>query len=104
MKIVLIGAGRLATNLGHALLDAGHDIQMVYSRTQASAKTLADSLHTAATTDIAQLPLESDCQVLKQGFSPARRSSYCRSVRPETKYTRRSSKANRIHIRIADRR
>lgn len=60
MKIVLIGAGRLATNLGHALLEAGHDIQMVYSRTLASAQMLADQLHTTATNDISRLPSESD--------------------------------------------
>lgn len=29
MKIVLIGAGNLATNLGKALLSAGHDIVQV---------------------------------------------------------------------------
>ena len=60
MKIVLIGAGRLATNLGHALLEAGHDIQMVYSRTLSSAQMLAEQLHTAATNDISRLPSESD--------------------------------------------
>ncbi len=41
MKIVLIGAGRLATCLGPALLRAGHTLMQVYSRTQASAQTLA---------------------------------------------------------------
>ena len=37
MKIVLIGAGNLATHLGKALKEAGHDICQVYSRTLASA-------------------------------------------------------------------
>ncbi|MBR1520861.1 MAG: DUF2520 domain-containing protein [Bacteroidaceae bacterium] len=44
MKIVLIGAGNLATNLGKALSRAGHDIAQVYSRTEESAKTLALAL------------------------------------------------------------
>ena len=33
MKIVLIGRGRLATNLEHALLSAGHEVASVNSRT-----------------------------------------------------------------------
>lgn len=44
MRIVLIGAGNLATNLGKALLKAGHDIVQVYSRTMASAETLVNTL------------------------------------------------------------
>ncbi len=44
MKIVLIGAGNLATNLGKALFRAGHEILQVYSRTEVSAKTLATVL------------------------------------------------------------
>lgn len=44
MKIALIGAGNLATNLGRALVDAGHMVCQVYSRTQASADTLAVKL------------------------------------------------------------
>lgn len=41
MDITLIGAGNLATNLGKALLKAGHNIVQVYSRTEESATTLA---------------------------------------------------------------
>ena len=44
MKIIMIGAGNLATCLGKALLDAGHDILQVYSRTQESASALAGML------------------------------------------------------------
>ena len=40
MKIILIGAGNLATHLAKALLKAGHDILQVYSRTQKSASQL----------------------------------------------------------------
>ena len=39
MKIVFIGAGNLATNIGKALFKAGHDIVQVYSRTQEAAET-----------------------------------------------------------------
>ena len=52
MKIVLIGAGNLATNLGKALLSAGHDIIQVYSRTMESAYHLANIVGGAPTIDI----------------------------------------------------
>lgn len=44
MRISFIGAGNLATRLGIALKAAGHEIVQVYSRTEASAQTLADLL------------------------------------------------------------
>ena len=44
MRITLIGAGNLATNLGHALRKAGHEIVQIYSRTMESAQTLAQAL------------------------------------------------------------
>ena len=44
MRITLIGAGNLATNLGYALRRAGHELVQIYSRTLESAQTLADAL------------------------------------------------------------
>ena len=44
MKIVLIGAGNVATHLGIALQKAGWLILQVYSRTEESASALADRL------------------------------------------------------------
>lgn len=52
MRIVLIGAGNLATNLGKALFHAGHEIVQVWSRTEESARALADVLKCASTTDL----------------------------------------------------
>ena len=43
-KIVLIGAGNVATHLGSALCGAGCDVVQVYSRTKESAMELADKL------------------------------------------------------------
>ena len=43
-KIVLIGAGNVATHLGMALQKSGHDVMQVYSRTEESARALADKL------------------------------------------------------------
>ena len=44
MKIVLIGAGNVATHLGIALQKAGCLILQVYSRTEESASALAARL------------------------------------------------------------
>ena len=44
-SIVFIGAGRLATNLSVALQSVGCDVKQVYSRTEASARELAERLH-----------------------------------------------------------
>ena len=50
MKIVIIGAGNLATHLSLALQQAGQQIVQVYSRTAASASMLADLLQAPFTT------------------------------------------------------
>lgn len=63
MKIVLIGAGRLATNLSMALQKAGHEIIQVYSRTLSSASALATMLHTEATDRIETLRTDADVYV-----------------------------------------
>lgn len=64
MKVVLIGAGRLATNLGHALFQNGHLVTCVYSRTMASAKQLADAIGAEAVDDFSRLPLQADVFVV----------------------------------------
>ncbi len=48
MNCVLVGAGRLATCLGRALKACGHEVSQVYSRTEESARALADLLGTEA--------------------------------------------------------
>ena len=52
MKIVLLGAGNLATNLGKALFRAGHTVVQVWSKTEASASALASQLKCSWTTDL----------------------------------------------------
>ncbi|MDD6541708.1 MAG: DUF2520 domain-containing protein [Prevotella sp.] len=49
MKIVMIGAGNVATHLATSLMNAGHDIVQIYSRTWASASALATLAGGAAT-------------------------------------------------------
>ncbi len=60
MRIVLIGAGRLATQLGQALFQGGHDIISVYSRTMESAQMLAEKLNSRAVDNVDSLPQEAD--------------------------------------------
>lgn len=65
LNIALIGAGNLATNLGLALVRAGHNIVYVYSRTEASARQLADKLHSSWTTSIAEAARRSgECDIV----------------------------------------
>ena len=60
MEIVFVGAGRLATQLAKALYAKGHVIRAVYSRTLASAQTLADAVGADATNSISGLPRQAD--------------------------------------------
>ena len=62
MKIVMVGAGGVATSLAHALLGAGHELLAIYSRTLTSARTLADALGGGPipTDELTDLPAEAD--------------------------------------------
>ena len=63
MKIVLIGAGNLATHLGKALHAAGHDMVQVFSRTMQSAETLASLLDAEPLTDMEQVRDDADVYI-----------------------------------------
>lgn len=64
MELIFIGAGRLATQLAKALHDKGHHILMVYSRTMASAKALAEKVGAVATDDIATVRGDADAIIM----------------------------------------
>lgn len=64
MKIVLVGAGRLATNLGRALRQAGHQVTAVYSRTLASADALCRVVGGFPTDDLSALPKQADAFII----------------------------------------
>jgi len=64
MKIVLVGAGNVATSLGHALFNAGHDVMQVYSRTVESATTLAHNVGGSPITDLADINSTADVYIL----------------------------------------
>ena len=63
MKVVWIGAGNLATQLGVALARAGHETLQVFSRTEASASALATRLHCAATNRVEDILTGADVYV-----------------------------------------
>lgn len=64
MKIILIGAGNLATQLALALQKKGLAPACIYSRTDESARQLSERLHhTDYTTDLAQLPTDGDLYI-----------------------------------------
>jgi len=54
-KLVLIGAGNVATHIGQALYNQGVDIVQVYSRSLRSAKPLSKQLKAEPITDISQV-------------------------------------------------
>lgn len=64
MKVVFIGAGKLAMNLSRALFEAGHDIIQVYSRTQNSADEVAAISGSAPTTDVRQISDDADIYII----------------------------------------
>ena len=55
MNVVLVGAGNVATQLGMALKNAGHEIMQVYSRTGESAAALAEKLECPYTVRLDEL-------------------------------------------------
>lgn len=60
----MIGAGNLATNVAHALCGAGFQIVQVYSRTPASAMTLAQSVGADYTTCFDSLVNDADLYIV----------------------------------------
>lgn len=65
MKITLIGAGNLATNLAFALVEAGHELRQIYSRTDASARELAEKTGVEAfTSQIPAINKDSDVYIV----------------------------------------
>lgn len=63
MKIIFIGAGNLATNLAKALCGAGNDIVQVFSRTEESARMLADRVGAEALTDVDEIASDADLYI-----------------------------------------
>ena len=65
-SIVFIGAGNLATNLAKALYDNGFRIIQVYSRTEESARALAQVVEATYTTDLSSVVRSEERRVGKE--------------------------------------
>lgn len=63
MKVVWVGAGNLATRLGIALKEAGHETIQVYSRTMESASVLAGQLGCPATDKVETIDTIADVYI-----------------------------------------
>lgn len=85
MKIVMIGAGNVATHLGRAMKASGFEVAQVWSRTMTSAEQLASVLGCTATNVISQVSVDADLYVISvkddalpeivQDLCPSRRKS-----------------------------
>ncbi len=64
LKIVLVGAGNLATNLGKALRRAGYCIMQVYSRTVEAASLLSKEIGGEPVTSIEEMTTEADLYIV----------------------------------------
>ncbi|MBL4715392.1 MAG: DUF2520 domain-containing protein [Bacteroidia bacterium] len=64
MKIVLIGSGNVATHLGKAFRQAGHQIIQVYSRNLENASVLAGALGSSDVDDFAEISDEADIYII----------------------------------------
>ena len=77
MRIVLIGAGNLATNLAKALIKAKHEIVQVFSRTEESAEALAQIAGCESTTDIYNIRCDADIYIFSVKDSVLERLANC---------------------------
>ena len=64
MRICLIGAGNLATQLGMTLAEKGHQIVQVWSHTLKRAEELASTLRAPFTTDIDSIISDADIYIV----------------------------------------
>ena len=64
MRIVLVGAGNLATNLGKALKQSGENIIQLYSHTKESASRLGIELEIPYTTNILDLSKDAELYIV----------------------------------------
>ncbi len=62
-KIVLVGAGNLATQLGLQLFEKGFCISQVYSRTEYSAKILAEKTDAGYTVSLSEIEKDADLYI-----------------------------------------
>lgn len=64
MRIIMMGAGNVATNMARALRGAGHEMPQVYSRTMTSALRLAGIVGCEAVSDINAIRGDADAYII----------------------------------------
>lgn len=64
MKIVLIGAGNVATHLGRKLVEVGEEVVQVFSRSLPNAKALADELGARSVDDLYGVTAKADMYII----------------------------------------
>ena len=64
MKIVIIGTGNVATQLGLAFSKAKHQVVQVYGRNSSHAKALSKKLKTVFTTDLKKINPQADVYII----------------------------------------
>ena len=64
MNIVLLGSGKVATQIGKALHNAGIPVAQVYSPTLEHAQTLAMQVHAKAISELAELTKNADVYII----------------------------------------
>ncbi len=63
-KVILIGSGNVATQLGLALAEKGFDILQIYSKTHAHANELAKKLNSSPTNQINKIRPDADIYII----------------------------------------
>jgi len=64
MKIVILGAGNIATHYAKALHSLGHEISQIYNRTSANAKVLADVVSATVIDNIHAMNKDADLYII----------------------------------------
>ena len=64
ISIVLLGAGKVATHLAPALVQAGYNLRQVWSRTEGSARMLAEPLGISYTDDLTAVTDDADVYIV----------------------------------------
>jgi len=64
INIIILGAGKVATHIGQALLSKGCNIQQVYNRTETKGIVLASALNSIYINDIKYLRTDADIYIL----------------------------------------
>ena len=63
-RVVILGAGRVATHLAPALVRVGYSLLQVWSRTEESARQVAEPLGVAYTTDLEAVTEDADIYIV----------------------------------------